>query len=341
MRGLKYGLTACVFGLVLAGAGQAAAQSSPTPPRQPDPARVVQRTLAKDYKAPEGVNFRHVTIMSEGVRLHGEVFTPKNAKAGEKLPAVVMAHGWGGVAAFLRNDAADIARAGYFVLVFDYRGWGESGSPVMLVDPEPVYTPGEAAAFTAKVQPRREYVNPLEQAEDWFNAIDWIMGEPEVDANRVGIRGSSYSGGHVVHVAAFDQRIKAVVSQVSGMDSRPRPGFEGPGREAGAKMARGEVGYPAPRFQAVAGLIGSPIGHKGERYAPVVDAALVNAPTLILLAESEEYGGNGVAEEAFKSLKGPKELIIIPGITHYAVYSTHRDYVIQKAVEWFDKYLKN
>lgn len=336
----KFGLSVCVFGLALAG-GQAHAQSStPTPPRQPDPARVVQRTLAANYVAPEGVNFRSATIISDGVRLHGEVFTPKGVAAGTKLPAVVMAHGWGGVAALLRNDAADIARAGYFVLVFDYRGWGESGSNVVLVDPEPVYTPGQAAAFTAKVQPLREYVNPLEQAEDWFSAIDWIMGEPQVDPNRVGVRGSSYSGGHVVHVAANDSRIKAVVSQVAGMDSRPRAGMEGPGRETATKMARGEVGYPPPRFQAVAGLTGSPIGHKGERYAPVVDAARVTTPTLIILAESEEYGGNGVAEEAFKALKGPKELRIIPGITHYAVYSTHRGEVVQMAVDWFNKYLK-
>ena len=135
--------------------GHAAAQPT-SPPRQPDPARVVQQVRSADYKAPAGVNFRPVTIISEGVRLHGEVFTPANAPAGRKLPAVVMAHGWGGTAAGLRNDAADIARAGYFVLTFDYRGWGESGSNVVLVDREPLHTPGEAAPFTAQVKPLRE-----------------------------------------------------------------------------------------------------------------------------------------------------------------------------------------
>lgn len=313
---------------------------TPAPQRQPDPARIVTYTRSADYRVPEGVNFKTVTIISNGVKLHGEVFTPANAKPDTPLPAVVMAHGWGGVAAGLRTDASDIARAGYYVLVFDYRGWGESESRVVLMDAEPTHKPGEAAAFTARVQPLREYVDPLEQAEDWFSALDWIMGEPQVDHERVGIRGSSYSGGHVIYVAANDPRVHAVVSQVGGLDSRPRPGYEKPGRDRATQMARGEVGYPAPRASAIPGLIGSPIGRRGERYAPVVEAAKVNVPTLMILVENEEYGGNPTAKRAYESLKGPKELVILPKVTHYAVYSTERNTVVKGAIDWFDKYLK-
>lgn len=280
-----------------------------------------------------------MVIVSDGIRLHGEVFTPAGARPERKLPAVVMAHGWGGVAAGLRSDAADIARAGFFVLVFDYRGWGESGSPVVLTQPEPPHEPGEARPFQATVQPLREYVNPLEQAEDWFSALDWIMGEPQVDPTRVGVRGSSYSGGHVIYVAANDPRVHAVVSQVGGFDSRPPPQYAQRGREIATRMARGEVGYPAPRASTVAGLIGSPIGHKGERYAPVVEAAKVTAPTLIILIEKEDYGGNPAAMKAYESLKGPKALTMLPGVTHYAVYSTERRKVVDLAIDWFKRYL--
>lgn len=315
--------------------------SANTPPaRQPDPARIVQQVRAADYQPPEGINFRSVTIISDGIRLHGETFMPKGTTAKQKLPGIVMAHGWGGVAAGLRRDAADIARAGYFVLVFDYRGWGESASPVVLIDQEAPNTPGKAEPFTARVQPLREYINPLEQAEDWFSALDWIMGEPQVDSNRVGIRGSSYSGGHVVYVAANDHRIKAVVSQVGGFSSRPWPGQEQPGRDTATRMARGELGYPAPRASAIMGLTGTPIGHKGERYAPVDEASKVTSPTLIILVENEEYGGNPTALKAYESISAPKELQILPKVTHYAVYSTERDTVIRMAIEWFDKYLK-
>ena len=209
-----------------------------------------------------------------------------------------------------------------------------------LLDPEPPHVPGEAAPFTARVQALREYVDPLEQSGDWFSAIDWIIGEPGVDTAKVGLRGSSYSGGHVVYVAANDPRVKAVVSQVGGFDSRPPSGYEGPGREMATRMARGEVGYPAPRASAVAGLIGTPIGHKGERYSPVLEAAKVKAPTLIIITEKEEYGGNPIAERAYQSLQGPKELKVLPGATHYAVYSTERGTVVKLAIDWFDKYLK-
>ncbi|WP_372784637.1 alpha/beta hydrolase [Phenylobacterium sp.] len=315
-------------------------QPASPPELQPDPARVVRQVLASEYQPPAGVAFRTVTIISDGIRLHGEVFTPSAAEPAHKLPGVVMAHGWGGVAASFRADAADIARAGYLVLVFDYRGWGESGSPVVLLAPEPLHVLGEAAPFTARVQPLREYVNPLEQAEDWFSALDWMMGEPQIDTGRIGIRGSSYSGGHVVHVAAHDPRVRAVVSQVGGFDSRPAAGMEQPGRDAATRMARGELGYPAPRASAILGLIGSPIGHKGERYAPVLDAAQVIAPTLIVLVENEEYGGNPTAEAAYASLQGPKELRVLPGVTHYAVYSTERATVVKLAIEWFDRFLK-
>src|SRR6516164_7357852 len=89
----------------------------------PDPAS--RFPPSGDYQPAAGVGFRVVFIISEGVRLHGELFWPR-AEDGHRLPTVVMAHGWGGVAAALRRDASDIAQAGYLVLLFDYRGWGES-----------------------------------------------------------------------------------------------------------------------------------------------------------------------------------------------------------------------
>ena len=37
---------------------------------------------------------------------------------------------------------------------------------------------------------------------------------PEVDADRIGVWGSSYSGGHVLVLGAIDRRVKCVVWQV-------------------------------------------------------------------------------------------------------------------------------
>src|SRR6516164_1606585 len=146
-----------------------------------------------DYQPAAGVGFRVVSIISDGTRLHGELFWPR-AEDGHPLPTVVMAHGWGGVAAALRHDASDIAQAGYLVLLFDYRGWGESDARVVLTGPAPV---GDAP-FTAEVRPLRGYIDPFEQVEDWFNAIDWLAGEPMDGIEPLPIRRANGSNPHPV-----------------------------------------------------------------------------------------------------------------------------------------------
>ena len=73
-------------------------------------------------------------IISEGVRLHAELFSLKSL-AGKPLPTIIQAHGWGGVAASFRWDALALANAGYLVIDFDYRGWGQSDGRIVLKAP--------------------------------------------------------------------------------------------------------------------------------------------------------------------------------------------------------------
>src|SRR5262245_42579199 len=77
------------------------------------------------YQPPEDVLHRQATIISEGSRLAAELFNLK-ANEGNALTTIIMCHGWGGVAERLRPDAVGFARGGYFVVTFDYRGWGPS-----------------------------------------------------------------------------------------------------------------------------------------------------------------------------------------------------------------------
>src|SRR5262245_53069021 len=69
------------------------------------------------FTPPDDIEFHVRTIMSEGVRMVGEVFSLKS-RHDEKLPTIIMCHGWGGVAANLRPDAVVFARAGYLVVTF-------------------------------------------------------------------------------------------------------------------------------------------------------------------------------------------------------------------------------
>jgi fermentation-respiration switch protein FrsA (DUF1100 family) len=89
--------------------------------------------------------------------------------------------------------------AGLACLVFDNRGFGASDA-----------APG---------QPRLE-IDPWEQVRDYQHAITCAQLRPEVDASRIGVWGSSYSGGHVYVVAAIDRRVKAVCGQVPLISGR-------------------------------------------------------------------------------------------------------------------------
>lgn len=102
-----------------------------------------------------------------------------------------MAHGFSAVKEMYLDSFAEVfAGAGLNVLVFDHRNFGAS-------DGEP-----------------GQEIDPVAQVRDYRHAITFASGLPEVDPLRIGIWGSSYSGGHVLVVAPIDQRVKAVVSQV-------------------------------------------------------------------------------------------------------------------------------
>jgi len=306
----------------------------------PPPVQGQQATAA--YSAPDDIHWRKSPILSEGTQIIAELFSLKSLD-GKKLPTIIMCHGWGGVAADLRADAVTFVRAGYLVVTFDYRGWGASDGRVVLTGPVPRDKVG--MPFVAEVKEIREVVDPLDQTTDLLNVIHWVHGEPQCDTGRIGLWGSSYSGGHVVYAAARDRRVKATVSQVPALDSRwvvqSKEEQEKTFQEA-TERARGEIGYPEPGARVLKNLRGAPIREKHMRYAPVEDADKApDCAMLFILAEKEELFDNkdhGI--KAHDRAKGPKNLVVIPNITHYGVYSQARSQAQKLAIEWFDQHLK-
>src|SRR6266481_2093114 len=142
------------------------------------------------------------------------LFLPDQARPGDREPAVAMAHGFGAVKEmYLEPFARRFAAAGIAALVFDYRSFGASGG-------EP-----------------RQRVLPRDQIEDYRNALTWLSLQPEIDADRLGIWGTSFTGAHVIQVAAHDPRVKAVFSQAGPMylDQIMR-GLPGPEQFAGLQQ---------------------------------------------------------------------------------------------------------
>jgi fermentation-respiration switch protein FrsA (DUF1100 family) len=140
---------------------------------------------------------RDVEFDAEGVTLRGWFYPAEGASSA--APTIVMAHGYSAVKEMYLDKYAELFSAnGLNALVFDNRNFGDSdGTP-------------------------RQEIDPVAQVRDYRHAITYATTLPETDTSRIGVWGSSYSGGHVLVVAAIDRRVKAVVSQVplvSGYDN--------------------------------------------------------------------------------------------------------------------------
>lgn len=286
----------------------------------------------------DDVAFRRADILSEGTRMAALVFAPKEPES-DRLPTIVMSHGWGGTASSLRPDAIRFARAGYLVVAFDYRGWGASDSR-LIADGPPEKREGK---LVSEVKEVREVVDPIDQTTDLLNAIGWVAGEAQCDTDRIGLWGSSFSGGHVVYVAARDPRVKAFVSQVGSMDGRwvLGPTLKDFTYSQAAARTRGQIGYPRPR-EKFGTLTGAPVLEKFIGYAPIEDIGRCkDCAKLFIIAENEElFDNKNHAILAHERATGVKKLVTLKGIKHYGVYNEARDRAQSEAISWFNEHLK-
>src|ERR1700731_17390 len=131
-----------------------------------------------------------VTFFSEGVKLAGDLYLPDDLARGEKRAGIVLCHGYTGVRnIYLPDNARVLTEAGYVVLNFDYKGWGDSEGP-------------------------KTRLAPYSRVADVQAALTFLAAQPEVAADLLGIYGTSYGGATVVWVAAVDPRVKCTVSVV-------------------------------------------------------------------------------------------------------------------------------
>ena len=292
-----------------------------------------------------------IEFPSEGRTLRGWLYRP--SRDGRKtFPAVIMAHGLTCVKEqYLDRYAEVFAEAGLGVILYDHANFGASDG-----------------------LPRQE-VDPVLQRRGYRDAVSFAQTTPWIDATRIGIWGTSYSGGHVLEVAAIDRRVKCVVSQVptiSGYQSALRrtradlvPGLIARFEADRAARFRGE---PPAMMLAVSNEPAVPCAMGGEdayeffmgtqSFAPnwrnemtlrsaemarenepgIHIARISPTPLLMIVAENDVLTAADLCLEAFQRALPPKRLVIVPG-GHFGPYVHHFTKTSSAACEWFCEHL--
>jgi len=310
----------------------------PLPLRADSQTRAAQQhsPLAQSPPLPDGVRAREVRFYSEGIECYGKIFTPRAADGPQ--PGVVLAPDWGETATSIERFAAQFALRRITAMVIDYRGWGKSGGFVQTVGEVKTDDRLRFSQMTARVRIRRKRLIPQQQVLDIRNALYYLQGEPGVDRTRVGVWGVGMSGGHVIVIAATDSRVKAVVANAPVIDGKdaPRKASTPTGAllQAQQRLARtGDLGISVNDAETRLAL---------AEYHPFWYAEQIPKTTAVIfvIADMDPRVKNESTIAASKLLKGPTDVVRVPGVTHLQIGNGAAfDVAAKTALDWFLKHL--
>ena len=296
---------------------------------------------------------RDISFRSDGIDLAGWLFLPEAPAGSGPMPAVVLANAFCSVKEiYLTNYAERFAAAGLAALVFDYRNFGASGG-----------------------EPRQQLLTQ-EQLDDLRNAVTWLRRQPEIDRERIGAWGVSLGGGHVMLLAAFDRRLKAVVAMIPAINqwqnfltAMPREAFFGflgtlaQDREAtydtatvnylplvapagqGGLMPEEAYTFYTQAQQTIAPRWDNRISVRSLEtfvsYNPTAPIDLIApTPLLMIAAEQDQIVPIALVRTAFERAGEPKRLLTLP-CSHTAVYATEPflSQAADAAIDWLRTHL--
>ena len=302
---------------------------------------------------------------NQHVVLDATLFRP--AVAG-RLPAVLLAHGFGETKAAVRGEAIGLARAGFAVLTWSARGFGRSTGQIALDSPD-------------------YEVKDTEQLISWLARQSGILLDHPGDP-RVGIAGASYGGAIALMTAGYDHRIDAVVPEITwnnlatalfpnaiggpavdGVFKKQWAGLlftagttgfgpAGLAADAGAKRTSGIAGSSALASAAECGRLLPSICAMYQQVAslgratpqaiailrvssPAQVASRISAPTLLIQGENDSLFGLDQAAATFREIRAngtPADMVWFNGGHDGGNQESAR--VDGLAISWFDRWLK-
>lgn len=263
-----------------------------------------------------------------------------------RYPAIILCHGFCGIKEILLPAFAEaFTRAGFSAITFDYRGFGESH--------------GEKGRLV-----------PEMQIEDILSIVNWARAQPGLDAQRIGLWGTSFGGCHVFGAAARDAGIACVVSQMAFADgeeivtgrmndaekeaflltldkmaekqeSTGRELFVGVNRVLSDEESKSFFEENRKAFPAMDIKIPFLTVKETLKYKPALNASKVKCPTLVVIAGHDTVNPPEQGRALFNAAGAEeKQLYEQKNARHYDMYTgEHFNDVIAVQIEWFRRYL--
>lgn len=294
-----------------------------------------------------------------GMKVAGNLFTPKGLDPEAKSAAIIVGHPMGAVKEQSANlYASKMAEQGFVTLSLDLSFWGESeGQP-------------------------RQAVSPDIYAEDFSAAVDFLGTRPFIDRQRIGVLGICGSGSFAISAAKIDPRLKAIATvSMYDMGAANRNGLKHAVtleqrqqiiREAAEQR---DLEFQGGNSKYTSGsplkLTGNPVGDefydfyrtpRGEvtpagaspqtttmptltsnvkfmNFYPFNDIESISPRPLLFITGSAAHSRE-FSEDAFKRAAEPKELFVVPGAGHVDLYDRVNLIPFAKLTEFFQSNLQ-
>jgi uncharacterized protein len=281
-----------------------------------------------------------VTFDSAGLKLSGVLHTPVDLKAGQRRPAFLVLHGFGGSKSGQGQSliANQLAGWGYIVMRFDFRGCGES-------------------------EGERGWILCLDQVADTSNALSYMARRPYVAADRIALIGSSFGAAVAIYTGGVDKRVAAVISSGGWGDGERKFRRQHPTPEAWTRFndmleegrryrQQNGKSLMVPRFDIVpiperlrdrmspGSIMEFPAETAQSMYDFRADEQVGKiAPRSLLLLHSANDSVTPTDEsiELFKRAKQPAELHLFSEVDHF-MFGEENARVNRILADWLERY---
>ena len=281
-----------------------------------------------------------VTFLSNGLKLSGIVHTPDNLRPGERRPAFVVLHGFGGNKGGHGQIvmAEQLTQWGYITMRIDFRGCGESK--------------GEHGRIIC-----------LDQVEDASNAVTYMASRPDIDPQRIALVGSSFGAAVAIYAGGADTRVAAVISSGGWGDGERKFRGQHPTPEAWARFtnileegrkhrARTGRSLMVPRFDIVpiperlrrnmsaGSIIEFPAETAQSMYDFRADDTVGNIsprPLLLLHSANDSVTPTHESIELFRRARQPAELYLLSDVDHF-MFNQENPRVTRLVADWLERF---